>query len=234
MKLGRSAFLAGLVALGAWSVAACSSDKTTGGNDGGTGGSDAGPGAGGKGTGGKGGSGGSSGSTGGKAGSAGTGTGGSAGDGGSVVPEAGFDGGTPSVKITDPKTGETVSKNAEYTAFPMVPIAFKVGNFALMPPATAITKCPKGTCGHVHINVDGADCNTSGAPYNNAGIASPLNIDLSLCKAGVGGAHTVTISLHNTDHSDVDVGGKLVSDEILITAVAGDGGTDAGKPDATP
>jgi len=113
---------------------------------------------------------------------------------------------------------EKIGKNAEYVNFPKIPIAFTVANFALKAPMTPVGQCPLGTCGHVHLNVDLAACNASGVPYNNAGISSPLDIDLGLCpKATLPGAHTVTISLHNTDHSDVkDAAGHLIHDTITI------------------
>ena len=79
--------------------------------------------------------------------------------------------------------------------------------------------------------MDGNDCNVNAStPYNTAGASSPLDIDLALCKAGVAGAHTVTITLHNDDHSNVSLtdGGAAISDEILITAVVGDAGTKDG------
>jgi hypothetical protein len=231
MKLTRIACLTGLVALSAWSVAACSDDTTAGtspeaGDE--TGGS---AGDGGKGTGGASGSAGKgSGGTAGKGsgGSAGkAGAAGSAGDGGGPVP---MDGGDPSIKITDPKDKETISKDAEYTAFPKIPVTFAVANFVLKAPASA--NCPAGACGHIHINVDGNDCNVNATtPYNAAATTTTGEIDLGLCKAGVAGAHTITASLHNNDHTNVSLtdGGDAISDSITITAVVGDGGT---SPDA--
>lgn len=230
MKFGRSACLAGLVALGAWSMAACSSDKNNGNGDGGT------PDGGGNtSTGGKTGTGGST-SNGGTAGKTGTGgnggsTGGKTGTGGTTTNvDGGFDGGVPSVKITEPKDKATVGPGSAYPDFPKIPITFVVANFVLKAPMTPTSQCPLGSCGHVHINVDGTACDTAGAPYNNAGISSPLAIDLGLCpKSTLAGAHTVTISLHNTDHSDVkDAGGHLISDEILIDVAGVDGGVDGG------
>ena len=229
MKLTRIACLTGLVALSAWSVAACSDDTTAGtspeaGDE--TGGS---AGDGGKGTGGASGSAGK-----GSGGTAGKGSGGSAGKAGAAGsgdggPPISTDGGDPSIKITDPKDKETISKDAEYTAFPKIPVTFAVANFVLKAPASA--NCPAGACGHIHINVDGNDCNASGAPYNAAATTTTGEIDLGLCKAGVAGAHTITASLHNNDHTNVSLtdGGDAISDSITITAVVGDGGT---SPDA--
>jgi len=235
MKLKRIACLTGLVVLSAWSVAACSDDTTTSpGTDGGdeeTGGS---AGAGGKGAGGASGSAGKGGASGGGGTAGKGGTSGSAGKGGTAgsAGDSGTnpsDGGDPSIKITDPKNLESISKDAEYTMFPKIPVEFTIANFVLKAPGSA--NCPAGACGHVHINVDGNACNDSGGFYNAAAIASPGIIDLGLCTGGVAGAHTVTASLHNNDHSNVALtdGGPAVSDTITITAVVGDGGSpDAG------
>lgn len=232
MKLGRSAFLAGFVALGAWSMAACSSDNNKGGGDGGPDGATSTGGS--ANTGGStntGGSGASAGktSTGGSGGSSTGGSSGSTSAGGSTTTvDGGNDGGVPSVKITSPTEGAifTTSK---------VSVAFEVANFTLKPPGTG-SSCKAGVCGHVHINVDGNDCNVNSTtePYNNAGNTSPLDVDLTLCTGGASGAHSIVVSLHNDDHSAVTVNGKDVqSDPVDITAKLGDAGTgdagDAGK-----
>ena len=215
MKFGRSACLAGMIALGAWSVAACSKDTTGGNTDGGTGGEDGG-GSGGKGTGGS--------STGGKGGSGGSSTGGKGGSGtgGSSVVDGGNDGGLPTLSITSPKDNGDVTSTT-------VPIVMDIKNFALMPPGSGATKCPAGSCGHVHLNVDLNACNASGAPYNAAGASTTIPIDLSLCPAAtIPGAHIVDATLHNNDHSAVKVGGNTVGMSITINYVAGDAGADSG------
>jgi hypothetical protein len=67
---------------------------------------------------------------------------------------------------------------------------------------------------------------------------SPLDVDLALCKHGVPGVHTVTVSLHNTDHSVVENrAGSTIEDSITITvpSLPTEGGTPEGgiaKPDA--
>ncbi len=229
MKFGRSACLAGLVALGAWSVAACSSDKNNGNGDGGTepDGGGATPSTGGK----SGGTGGST-SNGGTAGKTGTGggTAGKTGTGGSTTSvDGGNDGGVPTVKITTtPKEGATYNTTK-------IPVAYEVTNFDLKPPGTGAS-CKTGVCGHVHVNIDGADCNVNNTtqPYNTAGNTSPLTMDLSLCKAGLDGAHSVVVSLHNDDHSPVKVNGVAVeSDPVNFRYAPGDAGAgdagDAGK-----
>jgi len=228
MKFGRSACLAGLVALGAWSVAACSSNTSPSTTDGGT---DSGAGGSTGGSAGKGGTAGSAGTAGtagtaGKGGAGGAaGSAGAAGAAGTPSVDGGFDGGAPSVKITSPAEGAMFTTTK-------IPVSFEVANFTLMPPGSGFTKCPKGTCGHVHINVDGNDCNVNAttALYNVAGNTSPLDVDLTLCKGGASGAHSIVASLHNDDHTAVVVGGTDVqSDPVDVKVTLSDGGTpDAG------
>lgn len=214
MKFGRSACLAGMIALGAWSVAACSKDTTSGNTDGGTGGEDGG-GSGGKGNGGS-----SSGGKGGSGGSSGSNTGGKGGSTGGSTSVDGGDAGVPTLTITSPKTGADVHSTT-------VDIVMDITNFTLKAPNS--TDCPAGTCGHIHLNVDGNACNTTGAPYNNAGAATTIPIDLKLCPAAtIPGAHVVDATLHNNDHSEVKVGGTTVGMSISINYVAGDAGADSG------
>jgi hypothetical protein len=157
-------------------------------------------------------------------------------DAGSAEP----DGGEPTVKITAPADLSTIGPGAASPDYPKVKIFFRVGHFALMVAGTPVKTCPLGSCGHVHLHVDGKDCNdlARGAPYNVQGIASPLDADLSLCMHGVAGVHTVTLSLHNTDHSVVEnAAGDTIEDTITIAAAsdAAEGGTpEAGgaNPDA--
>ena len=58
------------------------------------------------------------------------------------------------------------------------------------------------------------------------GISSPLSIGLDYCKGGIPGVHTVTVSLHDTNHAAIkDAAGKPVEASITITAAPeGDGG----------
>jgi hypothetical protein len=239
MKSVRGICLVGLTALGGWSIA-CSIDdignaRDRGGNEQGSGGS---PGAGGAGSGGTAGSAGKAAGTGGnpKQGGGGAGKAGAAGSAGGTEPDAG----EPSIVITAPADLSAVGAGPSAPDFPKVPISFKVGHFELMTAGTPVRTCPLGACGHVHINVDGKDCDdvASGAPYNVQGIASPLDIDLDHCKQGVVGAHTVTASLHNTDHSVVENGaGDTIeySITIAVRSASAEGGAPEGgaaKPDA--
>jgi len=236
MKLGRSACFATLVAFSAW-FAACSSDTTTGSGDGGPDSSSGGSGGGSGGKAGSGGSGasagkaGAGGSTGGAAGAAGSagkaGAAGAAGSAGSPSVDGGNDGGLPSIKITSPANGATI--NIPAGGDPDVPVAFTVANFVLKDAGS--TGCPAGSCGHVHLLIDGASCNdnttpTAIKPYNNFGFMSPINAGFDYCPMEAG-MHTVTLELRNNDHSALK---PPVTDSIKVTIVlGGDGGAgDAG------
>jgi hypothetical protein len=103
-----------------------------------------------------------------------------------------------------------------------VPIDFTVTNFTLVAPGA--TGCAvTDNCGHVHVNVDGMQCNASGSPYNNAATASPTEADLSLCSM-VAGAHTIVLELRHNDHSAFN---PPITATVHITATAAsDAGSD--------
>ncbi|MFI5306015.1 MAG: hypothetical protein ACHQ53_01605 [Polyangiales bacterium] len=161
------------------------------------------------------------GGTGGK-GTGGSGTGGTAGSAGSAgggSGSGGSGGGAPTVKITAPTNNAQVMANA---ADPDVPVSFTVTGFTLMDPG----KCAGAKmCGHIHVLVDGTACNDTGVPYNAAGSTSPIDAGLDYCPS-ISGTHTITLELHNDDHSAVkDSAGKTISDMITITVpAAGDAG----------
>jgi hypothetical protein len=84
--------------------------------------------------------------------------------------------------------------------------------------------------------VDGTACNdvANKAPYNNAGATSPINAGLDYC-AKVEGAHTISLEIHNDDHSPVKgADGKVISDSIKITALPEASATDAGADAKAP
>jgi hypothetical protein len=139
----------------------------------------------------------------------------------------------PSIHITSPKSGDTVSSGTD-PDFPDKNVEFSVTNFKLMPPASGATACPAGTCGHVHLYVhtaggDKTECNDPAQPYNAAGAASPIAAGFDYCKT-IPGSRTILLELHNDDHSPVNgADGQVVSDSVSITvAGGGDAGTDAG------
>lgn len=123
--------------------------------------------------------------------------------------------GSPCIALTEPLTGSVVELGGD--ADDTVPISYTVAGFTLMAPGTC-----GGTdaCGHVHLLVDGSACNDTGAPYNNAGAASPTDAKLALCEQSTG-PHAVAVELHNDDHSPVqDADGNVVASHGWFTTVA--------------
>lgn len=128
--------------------------------------------------------------------------------------------GAPSLSITSPVRGEAVRLGTDVDQ--AVNVHFALANFTLMAPGAcgAMT-----SCGHLHLQVDGDACNDTGAPYNNAAVASPAVAKLAKC-ASATGAHVVILSLHHDDHSPaLDSGGRPIVAMRELTAVAGAGPT---------
>ncbi|MHB1844440.1 MAG: hypothetical protein ACYCWW_06335 [Deltaproteobacteria bacterium] len=128
-------------------------------------------------------------------------------------------GANPAIVLDQPQNGSVVTAGSD--SHSSVPVTFSVENFSLSAPGS----CPAssaGLCGHVHVLVDGAACTPSGSPYDNAAVASPAKAYLASCSA-VAGTHTVTLELHNDDHSPVQVGGVTVSASTTVTVVAAGG-----------
>jgi len=121
----------------------------------------------------------------------------------------------PCIAITSPPAAAAVSLTGDSAQ--SVPITYGVANFLLRPPGTCAGAVG---CGHVHVLVDGAACNAAGQPYNNASSGSPTSALLSLCANPVG-QHTVTLELHNDDHSPVlDANGNTVQSQVSVVAAA--------------
>ena len=121
------------------------------------------------------------------------------------------DGGIPSIAITSPASGDSVST----TTSTDVPVVFTVTNFELM--AAGTCGAVNDNCGHVHVLVDGTACNAGGA-YNSAfpvtgGAGSPATAtaQLSKCPAATG-THTLKLELHRDDHSAVSNGASATVD----------------------
>ncbi len=117
--------------------------------------------------------------------------------------------GVPSIAITSPQAGETITLAADVNK--SFPIAFTTENFTLAAPGTPT--CGTG-CGHVHVLVDGDACNSSTQTYNAEGSTSPINALFAFCAMPTG-SHTVTLELHNDNHSIVS--GGVVS-TVTVTA----------------
>jgi hypothetical protein len=129
-----------------------------------------------------------------------------------------FDGPPPTVTITSPATGGTVSIASSTD----VPVVFSVENFTLKAPGGC--GAVNDTCGHVHLLVDGTACNAPGLPYNSdfptAGSAtSPATatVHLSTCTTAAG-AHTLTIELHSDNHALIAIQNAPVENSVMFTA----------------
>lgn len=125
---------------------------------------------------------------------------------------SGGGGGNGTIKIDSPTANASVTLKADKTA----DVAFTITNFTLKAPGS----CGSATnCGHVHVLIDGSACNDTkgGLPYNVAATASPAAPNFGLCPTA-DGAHTLTLELHNDDHSPYQVNGATVADSVSITA----------------
>jgi hypothetical protein len=168
--------------------------------------------------------------TGSTTGSSSSGTSGSGSTGGSTGSSTTGSSGTsssgPTIKITDPATGSTLTYSTQTTDFD---IAFTVTNFTVMD----VGQCGStANCGHVEAFVDGATCNDTGdnPPHNwNAESgASPVTIGLDYCPGFpnlASGTHTIKVELHKDDLSAVTgTNGQPISDQINVTLNLVDGG----------
>jgi hypothetical protein len=121
----------------------------------------------------------------------------------------------PSLSITTPTPNQSVTLTATKTTS----VGFSLAHFTLADPGAAGACAGVSPCGHIHLLIDGAACTPAGAPYNNDGFASPIDAKLSSC-ANPTGPHTVTLELHNNDHSAyTDASGKVVSASVAFTAM---------------
>jgi hypothetical protein len=147
--------------------------------------------------------------------SSGSGSGSSSGSG-----EAGEE---PSISITSPTSGSTVTPMGATDA---VNVAFTTTNFTFFTPMAAGCSSTSDNCGHVHVLVDGSKCTPSGAVYDNADTTgSPAQAILSTCPM-VDGMHKISLELHHNDHTPIQVGGMTIQDSVMVTAGAGDASSD--------
>ncbi|MGH7281920.1 MAG: hypothetical protein ACRELY_10380 [Polyangiaceae bacterium] len=119
-------------------------------------------------------------------------------------------GGSGTLKITSPSAGATVT-----IAKGATDVGFTTTNFTLMAPGSCAGAV---NCGHIHVLIDSSACNDTagGLPYNVAATASPAQPNFDLCPTPTG-AHTITLELHNDDHSPYQVNGVTVSDQVAVT-----------------
>jgi hypothetical protein len=136
--------------------------------------------------------------------------------------------GTPTIKITSPKTGASVAI-ADLTGGTTVAVQYSVTSFDLK---TAGTCGAEKSCGHIHVLVNADACNATGLPANDEDVTNPIPANLSFCKPGVApGNYTIALELHDDSHAPVkDATGATIADQVTIavTGVAGDAGTDTG------
>lgn len=154
--------------------------------------------------------------------SSGSSSGGSSGSSSGSTGEGGVE---PTITITMPTNGSTVAPTGSNST---VDVAFTVTNFNFFAPGAPGCTASSDNCGHVHVLVDGNACTPDGSPYDNADTTgTPAQAILSTCPA-VDGMHKITLELHHTDHSPIQVGGITVQDSVMVTASAGggDGGGD--------
>jgi predicted RNA-binding protein YlqC (UPF0109 family) len=72
----------------------------------------------------------------------------------------------------------------------------------------------------VHLLVDGSACNAGASPYNNAAFASPATVNLLNCGPNIAGQHTLTVELHNDNHSPVlDANGNQIEARTNFVAL---------------
>lgn len=97
-----------------------------------------------------------------------------------------------------------------------VGVAFTTSNFTFEPCASTTS----GNCGHVHLLIDGADCNPAGGqPYNNSATASPAQAFFATCTRQIG-THTITLELHHADHTSIKGGnGSTVASSVSFTTM---------------
>jgi hypothetical protein len=125
----------------------------------------------------------------------------------------------PSLAVIRPTAGATVGVGNTGKA---VTFEFKADHFTLAPAGTCGSS---PTCGHVHLLVDGNNCNAPGSPYNAAGSGSTLVGKLAFCPQDFG-HHRAVLELHRDDHSPVtDPSGTTLSADTVFWA------SPAGEPD---
>lgn len=92
-----------------------------------------------------------------------------------------------------------------------LPVEFSVVDFTLAEPGTCEPGIPG--CGHVHLAIDGADCNETDRSANTLAWASPADLLLGLCPL-VFGSHTITASLRQDDGLPIPDAEATVSIEV--------------------
>jgi hypothetical protein len=117
----------------------------------------------------------------------------------------------PSIQITDPGEGATVTLDADDKA----PFRYSVENFVVRPAATCASPTVDGhVCGHLHLTINGTDCNGGGI-YNVQSASFPIVGEFGVCTSGPIGSKTVKLTLQDNAHGDLP---GIPQDSITITA----------------
>ena len=117
------------------------------------------------------------------------------------------------IAITAPTTGAQQPLGTD--EHKSVGVTFTTTNFTFEPCASMTS----GNCGHVHVLIDGADCNSGGLPYNNPATSSPAQAFFAACTHQTG-AHTVTLELHHADHTSIKgASGSTISSAVSFTTM---------------
>lgn len=128
--------------------------------------------------------------------------------------------GDASMEMTSPASGSVVKLGND--GMKTVPLKFNLKNFTLKAPGACGSQ---ENCGHVHVHVDDTDGDAPGAPYNNAGASTSMDAHfywLDFNEFPSLGEHTVSITLHNDDHSAVIVNGTSVKAVTTFTTTPND------------
>jgi hypothetical protein len=123
----------------------------------------------------------------------------------------------PSISITSPATGTTVTPGTDHDQ--SLPVGFTTQEFTLTTPGS----CPaasQGSCGSVFLLIDGKACDdTTGGDqgFNDLLTASPGNAKFVWCHT-LHGNHTLSLELHNDDKTPLkNVSGATMAASVSVT-----------------
>ncbi len=127
--------------------------------------------------------------------------------------------GGPSIFITSPSNGSTVTPTeADGGGEEDILVSFSLGDFTLMAPGSCGST---PNCGHIHLLIDGAN-SCGGPPYNNAITSGTSgNAIISKCSQ-VNGSHVISLELHDDQHNPINgPNGQVISSSVTITVQGG-------------
>jgi len=103
---------------------------------------------------------------------------------------------TPSLVIVGPDAGTQVMVSPD--ADRSVAVSFTTQGITLKAPGSCLAS--DGNCGHVVVQVDGAECNVQGSAFNSIATDSPARAALVRCEVQAG-SHTISLSIARDDRS---------------------------------